>query len=82
MKEFNQLNLSISPYRKSDILIVTCFGIVSISYSKISYTCTAEQIRWVFGDNLGIISLVFHKNVCCGYSLESPRRGDFNESRQ
>ena len=27
-------------------------------------------------------SLVLHKNVCCGYSLESPRRGDSNEYLQ
>ena len=23
----------------------------------------------------------FDKNICCGYSLESPRRGDSNELR-
>ena len=23
-----------------------------------------------------------HKNICCGYSLESPRRGDSNEYPQ
>ena len=31
-----------------------------------------EQIRRVFGDNLGIIFVFLHKNICCGYSLESP----------
>ena len=29
---------------------------------------------------LGIISYFSLKNRCCGYSLEAPRRGAFNES--
>ena len=37
-----------------------------------------EQIR-VFDDNLGII---FHKKICCGFSLESPQRDDSNEYPQ
>ena len=43
---------------------------------------TVEQIRRVFGDNLGKILLFLHKNICCGYSLESPRQGDSNEYPQ
>ena len=35
---------------------------------------TVEQIRRVFEDNFRHF---LHKNVCCGYSLESPRRGDW-----
>ena len=38
---------------------------------------SGEQIKWVF-DNLGIIPLFLHKNICCGYSLELPHRGDSN----
>ena len=30
----------------------------------------------------GSFSSVLHKNICCGYSLESPRRGDSNEYPQ
>ena len=30
----------------------------------------------------GYFSLFLHKNLCCGYSLESPRRGDSNEYPQ
>ena len=39
---------------------------------------TVVQIRRVFGDYYRIIFLVLHKNICCGYSLESPRWGDHN----
>ena len=28
----------------------------------------------------GQFSSVLHKNICCGYSLESPRRGDSNSN--
>ena len=41
-----------------------------------------EQIRRVFDDNWRIILSVLHKNICCGCSLESPRRGDSNEHPQ
>ena len=41
-----------------------------------------EQIRRVFDDNWRIILSVLYKNVCCGYSLESPRWGDSNEYPQ
>ena len=27
----------------------------------------------------GLFSLFLHKNIHCGYSLESPQRGNFNE---
>ena len=30
----------------------------------------------------GKFSLFLHKKICCGYSLESPRRGDSNEYQQ
>ena len=30
----------------------------------------------------GEFSIVLHKNICCGYSLESPRCGNSNEYRQ
>ena len=30
----------------------------------------------------GYFSPVLHKNICCEYSLESPRRGDSNEYPQ
>ena len=43
---------------------------------------TVEQIRRVFDDNWRIIFIILHKNICCGYSLESPRRGDSNEHPQ
>ena len=36
----------------------------------------------VFDDNSRIILSVLHKNICCGYSLESPWRGDSNEYPQ
>ena len=36
----------------------------------------------IFDDNLVIICLFLHKNLCCGCSLESPRRGDSNEHLQ
>ena len=39
---------------------------------------TVEKIRRVFGDNL----LFLHKNICCGYSVESPCQGDSNEHPQ
>ena len=48
------------------------FGFLSLS---------VEHIRKVFQDNLGII-FVLHKNICCGYSLELPHRGDSNEYPQ
>ena len=38
-----------------------------------SFIFSVEQIRRVFDDNLGIFSLFLHKNICYGYSLESPR---------
>ena len=41
-------------------------------YFKISQESTVEQIRRVFDDNWRIISIVLHKNICCGYALESP----------
>ena len=41
-----------------------------------------KQIRGVFEDNLGIILLFLDKNICCGYSLELPERGDSNEHPQ
>ena len=28
------------------------------------------------------LCLILHKNICCGYSLESPRQGDSNEYPQ
>ena len=28
---------------------------------------------------VGLFSPIFHKNICCGYSLEAPRRGASNE---
>ena len=34
---------------------------------------------WVFDDNYSIVLSVFHKNTCCGRSLELPHRGDSNE---
>ena len=36
----------------------------------------------IFDDNKGINFLFFHGNLCCMSSLESPRRGDFNEYPQ
>ena len=45
-------------------------------------TYSAEEIRCVFDhvdDNSTIILSNLHKNLCCGCSLESPRRGDSNE---
>ena len=42
----------------------------------------AEEIRCVFDDNSKIILSNLHKNLCCGCSLESPRRGDSNEHPQ
>ena len=44
--------------------------------------CSEEEIKgayfMIFDDNQGIILLI-HKNLCCGCSLELPRRGDSNE---
>ena len=34
-----------------------------------------EQITWVFDDIKGYFSTVLQK-ICCGYSIESIRRGD------
>ena len=45
-------------------------------------TAAEKQIRWVFDDDLGIIFHIHHKNICCGYSLVSPRGGDSNEYQQ
>ena len=36
----------------------------------------------IFDDNSKIILSNLHKNLCCGCSLESPRRGDSNEHTQ
>ena len=58
------------------------------------YTEAVKQVRRVFKDNLEIIFVILHKNIycgyslesprniCSGYSLESPRRGDSNEYPQ
>ena len=37
------------------------------------------QIRGVLGKE---VFLFLHKNICCGYSLEAPRRGASNEYPQ
>ena len=39
-------------------------------------------ILMIFDDNSKIFFVIFHKNLCCGCSLESPRGGDFNEHPQ
>ena len=36
----------------------------------------------IFDDNSKIILSNLHKNLCCGCSLEPPRRGDSNEYPQ
>ena len=36
----------------------------------------------LFDDSSEIILLIFHKNLCCGCSLELPPRGDSNEHPQ
>ena len=56
-------------------LAKTLLGTVRI----ISVVSTEEQIKCVFDDNLEVILLILHKNLCCWYSLESPRQGDSNE---
>ena len=55
---------------------------VIIKYPPYLFLCailSVNQIRRVFGDNLGIILLISHYNICYGYSLESPQWGDSNE---
>ena len=43
------------------------------------FTWQSSFISW-FGDNSGIIFFLFHhKNVCCGYSVESPCQGASDE---
>ena len=47
----------------------------------------AEDQRWLehlmkIDDNRNTFLLFLHKNLCCGYSLESPCRGDSNEYPQ
>ena len=57
---------------------------------------TVEQINWLFDDNWRIIFdnspykqmlwvlmwVLINCNICCGYSLASPQRGDSNEYSQ
>ena len=46
---------------------------------------SAEEIGMylmIFDDKSKIILSDLHKNLCCGCSLESPRRGDSNEHPQ
>ena len=43
---------------------------------------SAEEISCVFDDNSKKFLSNLHENVCCGCSLESPRRGDSNEHLQ
>ena len=40
------------------------------------------QIRAFFNQNVFIFFLFLNKNICCGYSLEAPRRGASNEYPQ
>ena len=40
-----------------------------------------KQMR-ISEDNLAILLLFLYKNICCGYSLESPQQGDSNEYPQ
>ena len=49
---------------------------------RISARISVEQIRWIFGDNEGIIVFISPLNICCGYLLESPCRGNSNEYPQ
>ena len=46
---------------------------------KVVVPTPVKQIRRVFDDNFEIILLFLQKHICCGYSLELPRRGNSNE---
>ena len=41
-----------------------------------------EQIRFVFNDHKRMNFVIFHENICCGYSFEASRRGASNEYPQ
>ena len=48
------------------------------------YYCSGME-KLTMGNERGyhiIVSLFVHENICCGYSLEAPRRGASNEYPQ
>ena len=52
---------------------------MTVSFSGYLYLCFSMQRNCsggVFGDNSGISFLIssLKKNICCGYSLDAPRR--------
>ena len=68
-----------------DSMIWTCISLFEHRFWSIQQwlqTTSVEQIRRVFGNNWRIFWTVLHKNICCGYSLESPHWGDSNEYPQ
>ena len=60
-----------------------CFVLIPIHFNNFFFWCLCHLsifllalIRW---GSLIIFFLFLHGNICCGYSLEVPLRGAFNE---
>ena len=64
------------------LIIIAFFGMSKMFLLCMVLITSVEQIRWVFVITQGWILSVLHKNICCGYSLKSPRRGDSYEYQQ
>ena len=81
LQKFGKENLLVRPHLKPhlekmclwELVLVTNFYIIRRNKERIWWYLMI--IKWLF-------CLFLHKNLCCGCSLESPRRGDSNEHPQ